>query len=333
MPYEAQKSATGTSHGPLSSYMPLDRYAKRLLEMIAVGKGEQSVELTPASMRRSMLRLAQAVDVRSVPDVFVEERIVPGLANRIPIRIYTSCDSGIERPPCIVYFHGGMGVSCSMDTHDGVCRVLASSSGCRVISAEYRLAPEDPFPAAIDDGVCVTQWVAEHSAALEVDSDRIVVAGDSAGGTIAAVVCQLAATRGGPHIALQVLLCPVTDLAEESESRRAFAEGFFIERSTLEWAKVMYCGGTDLRDARISPLRAKSLAGLPPAHVHTAEFDPMRDEGEAYATALAAAGVPVRYTCHPGLIHHFYCMAGAIPQARVVLFSIGGSIRDAVAAA
>jgi acetyl esterase len=313
--------------------MPLDRHAKRLLEMIAAGKGEQSSELTPESMRRSMLRLAQAVDVRHVPIGRVEERVVPGPASAIPIRIYTPCDASSDPLPCIVYFHGGMGVFCGVATHDGLCRMLASTSECRVVSAEYRLAPEHPFPAAIDDGVCVTQWVAEHAADLMVDSERIVVAGDSAGGTIAAAVCQLAAMSSGPHIALQVLLCPVTDLAEESGSRRAFAEGFFIERSTLDWAKAMYCAGADLRDARISPLRTKCLAGLPPAHVHTAEFDPMRDEGEAYATALAAAGVAVRYICHPGLIHHFYCMAGAIPQARVVLSSIGGSIRDALAAA
>lgn len=315
------------------SDMPLDRHAKRLLEMIAAGKSEQTVELTPDSMRRSMLRLAQAVDVRHVPIERVEERVVRALAHTIPIRLYTPCDATTTKPaPCIVYFHGGMGVFCGIATHDGLCRLLASSSGCRVISAEYRLAPEHAFPAAIDDAVCVTQWVADNAAELSVDSQRIVLAGDSAGATIATAVCRLAATRGSPHIALQVLLCPVTDLAEESESRRVFAEGFFIDRSTLEWAKTMYCADADLSDARISPLRAPSLAGLPPAHVHTAEFDPMRDEGEAYAEALAAAGVAVRYMCHPGLIHHFYCMAGAIPQARVVLSSIGRSIHDALAA-
>jgi len=130
---------------------------------------------------------------------------------------------------------------------------------------------------------------------------------------------------------LQLLLCPVTDLADETESRREFARGFFIERSTLAWAKKAYCGDADYSDPRVSPLRAPSLAGLPPAHIHTAEFDPMRDEGEAYARKLEAAGVPVRYECHAGMIHHFYCMAGAIPQARNVLASIGESVRHALA--
>jgi acetyl esterase/lipase len=174
------------------------------------------------------------------------------------------------------------------------------------------------------------RWVSDKGAELlQIDPERLIVGGDSAGATIATVVSHLA--RGeGPAIALQLLLCPVTDLAAESASRLEFAEGYFIERSTLTWAKGVYSAGHDLSDPRISPLRAASLAGLPPAHVHTAEFDPMRDEGEAYASALQRAGVPVRYTCHPGLIHHFYCMAGAIPQARVVLTTIGDEIRTAV---
>jgi acetyl esterase/lipase len=313
--------------------MPLDRHAKRLLEMIAAGKGDTGTELTPESMRRSMTRLAEAADVRSVPIGGIEDHEVSGPGGPIRIRIYTPCDVDAGLLPCIVYFHGGTGVFCGIGTHDGLCRLLASSSGCKVISSDYRLAPEHPFPAAIEDGAYVTHWVAEHAADLEVDPERLVVAGDSAGGTIAAVICQLATLGGGPRIALQALLCPVTDLAEEAESRRAFAEGFFIERSTLEWAKSMYCAGTDLTDPRISPLRAKSLVGLPPAHVHTAEFDPMRDEGEAYAKALAAAGVPVRYTCHAGLIHHFYCMAGAIPTGRAALASVGAAIRNALSAA
>ncbi|HEY2379380.1 MAG TPA: alpha/beta hydrolase [Gemmatimonadaceae bacterium] len=277
-----------------------------------------------------MTRLAEAVDVHHVPVGRVEDREVMSPGGPIPIRIYTPCEAGTDRLPCIVYFHGGTGVFCGIETHDGLCRLLASSSGCKVISTEYRLAPEHPFPAAIEDGACVTRWVAKQAADLELDPTRLAVAGDSAGGTIAAVVCQLAAHEGGPRIALQALLCPVTDLAEESESRHLFSEGFFIERSTLEWAKSMYCAGADLRDPRISPLRAKSLVGLPPAHVHTAEFDPMRDEGEAYARALAAAGVPVRYTCHTGLIHHFYCMAGAIPYGRAVLTSVGAAMREAL---
>ena len=301
--------------------------------MVAAGRGDRPGELSAESLRRSMLRLAEATDARRVAIARVEDGELPAGDHALPIRIYTPCEAAAAPPPCILYFHGGTGVFCGIQTHDGLCRMLANSSGCRVISVDYRLAPEHPFPAAIEDGLSATTWVSDHAAELDVDPDRLIVAGDSAGGTIAAVVSQLTARGEGPRIALQVLLCPVTDLSTESESRKEFAEGYFIERTTLQWAKSVYCAGAELSDPRVSPLRAASFVGLPPAHVHTAEFDPMRDEGAAYANALSAAGVPVRYTCHPGLIHHFYCMAGAIPPARTVLASVGADIRREVGAA
>jgi acetyl esterase/lipase len=310
--------------------MPLDRHAKRLLEMISAGRSETVAQPTAESLRRSMLRLAEVADARHVPIGGIEDRMAPGANGPITMRVYTPVEADAGPIPCIVYFHGGTGVFCGIATHDGLCRLLANASGCRVISIEYRLAPEYPFPAAIEDAMAATMSIVENAATLEIDPARLVVAGDSAGGTVAAVLCQLAAQGGAPQIALQLLLCPVTDLAEETESRRAFAQGYFIERSTLAWAKEVYCGAADCSDPRVSPLRASSLAGLPPAHIHTAEFDPMRDEGEAYARKLEDAGVPVRYACHAGMIHHFYCMAGAIPQARNILGSIGASVREAL---
>jgi acetyl esterase/lipase len=310
--------------------MPLDRHAKRLLDMISAGRSENPVEPTAESLRRSMSRLAEVADARQVHVGGVEERTAPGPAGPIGLRVYTPAGADPGAIPCIVYFHGGTGVFCGISTHDGLCRLLANASGCRVFSVEYRLAPEHPFPAALDDAIAATTWIAENAAEFGIDATRLVVAGDSAGGTMAAVVCQLAAETGTLQFALQLLLCPVTDLADESESRRTFAQGYFIERGTLAWAKKAYCGDADYFDPRVSPLRAPSLAGLPPAHIHTAEFDPMRDEGEAFARKLAEAGVPVRYTCHPGMIHHFYCMAGAIPHARNVLASIGAAVREAL---
>ena len=310
--------------------MPLDTHARRLLDMIAAGRREEPATLSAAALRQAMRRLATVTDVRHVPVARLEERDVPSEHGIVPVRIYTPCATMAEPSPCIVYFHGGTGVFCDLSTHDGLCRMLAESSGSRVVSVAYRLAPEHPFPAAIEDGTRVTTWVAEHASELAIDSDRLIVAGDSAGATIAAALCRLVSNGEAPPIRLQVLLCPVTDLVNESESRRRFAEGYFIERSTLEWAKPVYLGGAAASDPRVSPLLAPSFAALPPAHIHTAEYDPMRDEGKAYADALTAAGVAVRYTCHAGLIHHFYCMAGAIPRARAVLTSIGADIRSEI---
>ncbi len=299
--------------------------------MVAVGKADVS-RLSPDAMRQAIDRLSQAVDVKNVPIGACEDCEIPGPAGGIPLRIYTPSTTAAGAMPALIYFHGGTGVFCSIETHDGLCRILANKSGCRVISVGYRLAPEHKFPAAMDDAYAATEWAFAHRERLGIDSKRIAVGGDSAGAALAAVVCQQAKQRTGPAIALQVLLCPVTDLGLDSSSRRAFSEGYFFDMATLDWALGHYLTpDADISDPRLSPLRAADLAGLPPAHIHTAEFDPFRDDGKAYVDALGRAGVPVAYTCHQGLIHHFYCMAGAIPRARVAIEGIGDSLGAALA--
>jgi acetyl esterase/lipase len=312
--------------------MPLDRQAKRILDMLAAGGMPPSIaQFTPPKMRQAMLRLAQALDIKAVPIGNIENRDLPSSGGPLPVRIYTPLAVSDRESAGMVYFHGGAGVFCSIETHEGLCRMLANASGCRIISVDYRLAPEHQFPAAVEDSYFATQWVCEHARKLSIDPGRIAVGGDSAGGTLAAVVCQLAKRAGGPAIALQVLFCPVTDLSQESASRRAFGEGYFLDRMTLDWAIGHYCpAGVDMADIRISPLRALDLADLPPAHIHTAEFDPLRDEGKAYADALARAGVRVRYTCHEGMIHHFYGMAGAIQDAQTAIAQAGAAIQEAL---
>jgi acetyl esterase len=312
--------------------MPLDRQAKRILGMLAAGGMPPRIsQFTPPKMRQAMLRLAQALDIKAVPIGKIENRDLPSLGGPLPVRIYTPTAVTDVESPGIVYFHGGAGVFCSIETHDGLCRMLANASNCRIISVDYRLAPENPFPAAVEDSYFATQWVCDHAPELCIDPARIAVGGDSAGGTLAAVVCQLAKHSGGPSIALQVLLCPVTDLSRESESRKAYGEGYFLDRATLAWAVNHYCSaGEDLADARISPLRAVDFSGLPPAQIHTAEFDPLGDEGKAYADALRHAGVPVRFTCHEGMIHHFYGMAGAIDYAQLAIAQVGAAVKEAL---
>ena len=205
--------------------MPLDRHAKRFLDMVAAGKSGAS-PLSPDAMRQAFVTLARAVDAGDVPIGACEDRDIAGPAGAIPLRIYTPVSATAGPLPALIFFHGGAGVFCSIDTHDGFCRLLANESGCRLISVGYRLAPEHKFPASIDDACAATTWVFAHCDGLDVAPGRIGVAGDSAGATLAAVVCQQALRNaglvkdGGPSIALQVLICPVTDPGLDSLSRR-----------------------------------------------------------------------------------------------------------------
>jgi acetyl esterase/lipase len=248
------------------------------------------------------------------------------------LRVYTPAATDAHELPALIYFHGGGFVFGGLDTHDGICRRITHESGCRLIAVDYRLAPEHPFPAAVEDGLAATRWIANHARDLGIATGRLAIGGDSAGANLAAVVCQQAGHAAQPRLALQVLLCPVLDMDIDTPSRLAFARGHFLDRTTMEWSLRHVCpAGTDLADPRISPLRSAELAGLPPAHIHTAEFDPLRDEGEAYADRLARAGVKVRYRCHDGMIHHFYGLGGVIPYARVAMTEIGAAIGHALA--
>jgi acetyl esterase/lipase len=297
--------------------------------MIAAGttpaSGGEGGGFSASRVRRNMVDLAAALDPRDLAPVAVDDRVLDGPGGPLPLRCYVppsarAAAASADAAAGLIYFHGGAGVFGSVQTHDAVCRMIALDAAVTVISVEYRLAPEHPYPAGLDDAWHAAQWIAEHCAQLGLDPRRLAIGGDSAGATLATVVCGIARDHGGPAFAAQLLLCPVTDLCAQNASREEFANGYFLTRALLDWAIEQYCPpGTDRRDPRLSPLHAADLSRLPPAHVHTAEFDPMRDEGAAYAQALERAGVPVRYRCHAGLIHHFYGMAGAIPAARAAL--------------
>jgi acetyl esterase/lipase len=312
--------------------VPLDPAAKRLLDMLAAAGGMPDIAaMTPQQMREGFRRLARSVDLKGVPIGAIQDGELPGPDGPLPYRTYTPQRPAARPLPALVFFHGGGCVFGDIDTHDGLCRMLAVESGCAVVSVGYRRAPEHKFPAAVEDSYAATQWVADHAAELGLDGGRIAVGGDSAGAGLAVVVCQMAAARHGPRIALQLLFCPVLDMRAETPSRRDFAQGYFLDQATIDWMLRHYCApDVDLDDPRLSPLRAPQFSGLPPAHIHTAEFDPLRDEGEAYAQALRRAGVPARYTCHAGMIHYFYAMAGAIPAARTALKAAAAAMRDAL---
>ncbi|HEY4403657.1 MAG TPA: alpha/beta hydrolase, partial [Xanthobacteraceae bacterium] len=216
--------------------MPLDPAAKRLLDMLAAAGGMADIAtMTPQQMRDGFRRLAQAVDVKGVLIGKIENGELPGPGGPLPYRIYRPQQAAAPLLPALVFFHGGGCVFGDIDTHDGLCRMLAAESGCAVISVGYRRAPEHRFPAAVEDSYAATQWVAQHAAALGLDADRVAVGGDSAGGGLAAVVCQMAVTNGGPRLALQLLLCPVMDMRAATPSRQAFAEGYFLNQATIDW--------------------------------------------------------------------------------------------------
>jgi acetyl esterase/lipase len=314
--------------------MPLDPHVKRFLSMMAAAGGGCGIapDADAGAVRTAQLRLAEALSARDEPIGRIENLSLPGPAGALPIRVYTPVDAAQSTLPGLIYFHGGAWVFCNLDTHDGLCRMLANASGCRVVAVAYRQAPEHRFPAAVEDSYAAAQWIAAAAGELGIDRHRLAVGGDSAGATLATVACQLANRDKRPGFALQLLLCPKTDVARQSRSRQAFAAGYFLDRSTTDWALQQYCPpGSDLTDPRLSPLYATDLSGLPPAEIHTAEFDPFVDEGKAYADKLKDSGVAVRYTCHPGMIHHFYGMPAAIPYARPALRAIGSAMKQALA--
>jgi acetyl esterase len=310
--------------------MPLDPAAKRFLDMIAAAASDGRSPSTLDERRQAfakLMRLTRA-DVTAVNGI---DGTLPGRAGDIPYRLYTPADDVAEYLPGFVFFHGGGMVGGSIETHDPIAAALAQTTGCRLVSVDYRLAPEHKFPAAVEDAITATRWVSEHAGSLGINPDRLVVGGDSAGATLAAVVCQEALRSGGPAISAQCLICPVLDFEETSPSREEFAENHLLDMTTLEADLALYLpAGVGRGDPRISPLRAVRFAGLPLAIVHTAEFDPMRDEGNAYAAKLVAAGVTVEHVCHEGMIHNFQAMGAILPQGRLVLHQIGEQLRRAV---
>jgi acetyl esterase/lipase len=254
----------------------------------------------------------------------------------VPVRArhYAPAEIGGPRP-LLVYYHGGGFLYGDLDTHDGLCRMLCRHAGAHVLAIDYRLAPEHPFPAAVEDARAALRWAFANAGGLGADPRRIGVGGDSAGGNLAAVVAQLAARDGGPAPVLQLLIYPVADFSQRRRSRELFGDGFLLTDSEMDWFEANYLGAdsADARDPRASPLLAHDLSGLAPALVVTAAFDPLRDEGEAYAQALRDAGTPATLRRFPGFIHGFVSVAGVSRNARHAVVEIAGATRAMFAGA
>jgi acetyl esterase len=312
--------------------MPLDPQTRELLDQLARANVSPFERLSPAEAREQMLAASALLGPHPQPASIADVEI-PGSQGAIPARVYAGisaerADQTGRAAPLVVFYHGGGWVVGSVETHDGYCRALAVASGAVVVSVDYRLAPEHRFPAAWIDAYDAACWAYEQSEQLGADRNRLVVAGDSAGGNLAAVVCLAARDRKGPPIAKQILIYPICDADFETASYREMGEGYFLTRDTMQWFFDHYAPqASDRASPFISPLRAADLTGLPPAFVLTAEYDPLRDEGEAYAKRLIAAGVPTTLARYPGMIHGFMRRTKLLPQAREALALVAAEVR------
>jgi acetyl esterase len=295
-------------------------------------RGDSLETVSPAEARRARRRIAAVCAgppeaVGAVRDLEIEAN------GPLRARHYAPDEPGGPHP-LLVFLHGGGFVFGDLDTHDGVCRLLCRHTGAHILAVDYRLAPEHPFPAAVEDVRAALGWAFANASRLGTDPQKIGVGGDSAGGNLAAVVSQLAARDGGPAPVLQLLIYPATDFTGTRRSRKLFGEGFFLTRAHMDWFELLYLGPARAHksDPRASPLLAEDLTGLAPALVVTASFDPLRDEGEAYAEALRAAGTPAMSRRFPGLIHGFLSTAGISRSSREALLEIAGATRAMFAA-
>ena len=309
----------------------LAREMQTLVRLASFARDESASsygKLSPQQARARIRAGAAAAAGPKLPQPTVNDLAIPGPAGMIPARFYEPAGTGLEGRPLIVYFHGGGWTIGDLDTCDSVCRFLALNTPAAVLSVGYRLAPEHPFPAAVEDALAAYRWAAVDNARLGADPARIALAGDSAGGNLAASVSLLARDEGIPSPAMQALIYPVTDAVGGQRSRDEFAKGFLLTRADMDWFERHYLPlETDRSDPRVSVLRAGDLSGLPPAYVATAGFDPLRDEGEAYATRMREAGVPVALRRHPGLIHGFANMTAISHTAKAAMLELSGALR------
>ncbi|MHB8283777.1 MAG: alpha/beta hydrolase [Caulobacteraceae bacterium] len=312
---------------------PLDPRARRLLDLLAASAQESGGPETAEQRRASLAQLAELAADRDALAVEAADASIPGGDGAsLRVRSYRPRDQASGPGGLIVYVHGGGWVGGDLETHDGVCRAIANASQCAVLAVDYRRAPEHPAPAALNDVAAALAWAHEHAAELGGDSSLIGLAGDSAGGNIAAAACLAVRAHGGTGIALLVLICPILEIAPSQPSRQAFGAGYFLDPARFAQDAADYAAGMNPGDQRLSPLRAADLTGLPTTFIHVAEYDPFRDEGLAFAARLRQCGTQANVHVHPGMIHYFYALPRMIPYACTALARIGADIATALRA-
>ena len=308
----------------------LDPNFKAMLDAAAEAGGPSIESLGPAGAREFYRGLGLDGDMSVFAHLVTHDLTVAGAAGPIQARLYTP--KAAKTPgPGLIYYHGGGWVIGDLETHDGVCRQLADASGVRVIAIDYRLAPEHPFPASYEDSLAAANWVFEHAAEIGFDPARVGVGGDSAGGNLSAAVAIALRDAGEHKLAFQLLLYPVTQVDRTTDSLRDLAEGYFLTKAGMDWfGDCLFAGGGDRGDPRVSVLNAKSHAGLAPAFVATAGYDPLKDEGHDYVEKLRAAGVATEHKHYPGFIHGFYQMAGLSPAAAMAVKEAAAAMKAAL---
>jgi acetyl esterase len=311
----------------------LDSATDAFLAQVRNSGGKPLYELTVDEVRATVGANSEMLAGTPIEVGSVVDRTIDAGGVSIPLRIYTPSGEHHAPLPLVMYFHGGGFVAGSLDTHAPTARYLCQNANAIVVAVGYRKSPEHKFPAAVDDALATTAWTAAHAAEFGGDGARMAVAGDSAGGNLAAVVCQLAKAGGGPHITFQALFYPLVDQTlTNSPSRSQYGGGdFFLSNRDMEWFRELYLADpSEANDPRVSPLLAADMTGLPPALIIAAGCDVLRDEGHEYADRLRKAGVPVEYRCFEGTIHAFMSFCGAIPMGREALALAASHLRAAL---
>jgi len=310
--------------------MPVHPQCQAILDAIANSDGPTVFDTRDPEEARRLYGASTEMFAPATPALrSIDNSTIPSDAMDVPVRLYTpETEAGPNGLPILLFLHGGGWVFGDLDTHDAMCRGLAHDAGCLIVSADYRLAPEHKFPAGLDDCLTALYWVAANAAQIGGDATRLAIGGDSAGGNLAAAACQVARDRGGPPIVFQLLIYPAVDFTADMTSSRNNAVGFGLSDPAIAWMRDCYLNDPfDATDPRASPMMAKDLKGLPPALIQTAEFDPLHDEGKAYADGLRAAGSTAIHINYPGMIHGFMRMGALVDDAAVAMDDAAKALR------
>ncbi len=310
--------------------MPLDPTVKALFAQVPQLADFRLWSMTVPEARAAFRGLCQMGSPADVPIGKTEDVEFAGPAGNLRARIYTPVAAGSDALPAMVFFHGGGFVLGDLDCYDPLCRMFANESGARVISAEYRLAPEHIFPAAVEDCFAALKWAEDNASTIGVDANRIAVAGDFAGGNLAAAVVLLAKQKGAPNPAFQLLIYPALSADLDTPSTQNYGQGYFLDLPTIGWFMQHYVPKPDPGDFRLIPMSAKDVSGLPPTCIVTAGYDPLHDGGKAFADKLKMAGVKVAHVDYPTMIHAFFNMPNFLPMAREAIAQAAKAMKDAL---